>query len=348
MLKNKYFNYMLFALVGLCIVFLLEKVAHIFNPIIDILIMFLSPIAISLFFFYALRPIIRFGEKYTDKKGLLVFTTLFLFILILTFTIGYGGKVIQEQFESSYIQSVSKVINFDKLFGDTFSNIIPDIDFTGKIFDSVKSTLLQASKNILSVFSIISNFGTQLVLIPFIIFYLLKDSDYFYKHLVASIPKRQKNNFLEMLSKIDEVLTIYISGQLFVAFVIGFLMFIGYLIIGLPNALLLGFLSMITAIIPFIGPFLGIIPALFIGLTINLSMLLKIIIVAVVVQQIEGNLVTPNIMGSKLQIHPLVVFFVVIIAVNLMGFMGAFVGIPLYMILVILFKTTLKIFTEEK
>ena len=106
-----------------------------------------------------------------------------------------------------------------------------------------------------------------------------------------------------MLAEADHTLAQYITGQLLVALILGILSFIGYLIIGLPNALILTLIIMVTSFIPFIGAIVGALPAVLIGITSSFSLALKTIIVLIVVQQLEGNLITPD-PSSRLQIHP--------------------------------------------
>lgn len=84
-------------------------------------------------------------------------------------------------------------------------------------------------------------------------------------------------------------------------------------------------------------------PALFIALTIEISIVIKIVILTIIVQQVEGDLITPRIMGNKLSIHPLSVILVILICVHLFGVLGAFVGIPLYRIILAVLNSYKKI-----
>lgn len=106
--------------------------------------------------------------------------------------------------------------------------------------------------------------------------------------------------------------------------------------------------SAITTVIPFLGPILGIIPAILLGLTINLNMVLKIIIASIIVQQLEENLVTPNIMSNKLNLHPLTVIIVILISLSVFGILGAFIAVPLYTSLIIIFRNTGKAYHMRK
>src|SRR5699024_4107277 len=108
----------------------------------------------------------------------------------------------------------------------------------------------------------------------------------------------------EAARKIDNTLATYINGQILIALILGVLMYVGYLVIGLPYAFLLAVVALVTNLIPFVGPIIGTVPAVVVALTVSLPMILKVLVVAIVIQQLESNVVTPYIMGSKLPIHP--------------------------------------------
>ena len=85
-----------------------------------------------------------------------------------------------------------------------------------------------------------------------------------------------------------------------------------------------------------------------IGVTINTTMLIKIILAVIIVQQIEGDSITPRIIGNKLNLHPLSVILIVIISVTIFGILGAFIGIPLFVILSVIIKSIYKIYMMKK
>lgn len=122
----------------------------------------------------------------------------------------------------------------------------------------------------------------------------------------------------------------YIVGQLFVSLIVGALLLIGYLIIGLDYAFLLALIGVVTNVIPFLGPYIAVIPAIIIALFQDPIMALYVAIIMLVAQQIEGNLITPNIMGSALSIHPLTVITLILAAGNIAGIWGIILAIPFY------------------
>lgn len=131
----------------------------------------------------------------------------------------------------------------------------------------------------------------------------------------------------------NHALSAYIRGQIFVAVCLGILLFIGYLIIGLPYALLLAVIAMVTNVVPYLGPIIAISPALVIAFVTSPFMVLKLAIVWVIVQLLEGKVISPQVMGKSLHVHPITVIFVILTAGNLFGIIGIILAVPGYAIL---------------
>ena len=100
------------------------------------------------------------------------------------------------------------------------------------------------------------------------------------------------------------------------------MMFIGYLIIGLEYSLLLSIFAFFMNMIPFIGPWISLVPAIIVALIQDPILVIWVCVITLVAQQVESNLITPNIMGKSLDIHPLTVISIVLAAGNIAGFIG--------------------------
>lgn len=301
--------------------------------------MLIVPIIIGGFLYYALRPLKKLLLKLFKNDGLASIIAILIVLAVLTIVVVNGGELVKDQFEDAFIKNKDQLLDYKEYLNGKVQDILPDLNIFDRISNNIKSFVTSIGSNAIGIFSSVGSIGTQLILTPFILFYLLKDDREFKEKLFEKIPKDHKPEIKEMLKKIDDILSTYINGQLLVALVIGVLMFIGYIIIGMPNALLMGVFSLITSVIPFIGPILGILPAILIALTIDFGLVVKIGITALIVQQLEGNLITPNIMGNKLKLHPLAVIIIVIVSINLFGIIGAFIGTPLFLVTVNIFKT---------
>lgn len=102
--------------------------------------------------------------------------------------------------------------------------------------------------------------------------------------------------------------------------------------------MLLGVVAGLANIIPYIGPYIGIFPALIIAVTQSTQMVIFVVIVVLIVQQIDGNFVYPNVIGKSLNIHPLTIIVLLLVAGNIAGLLGMILGIPLYAVVKVVIK----------
>jgi len=324
-------------LLVLLILLVLSKVGYLFRPIGTLLTTLSIPAVIALVLYYILRPLVRLLERYHFPKLAAIATSILLAISVIIFLSTYMGSVISIQF-TELVEDLSAA-NYESIWQKTLGIMQSEWllsqleNIEQNAIESIETITLNLSKRIPGFFSALTNIGTAIVLTPFILFYLLKDDQKFSSGFLNMLPEKHKVMGSKLMDDIDLVLSTYISGQMLVALVIGILMFIGYLIFGINYPVVLALFGMITAIIPFFGPILGILPAVLVSLTMYPFMIVKVLIVMVVVQQIEGNLVSPQIMGKRLLIHPLTVIILLISGASLLGFIGLLIIIPVYAVL---------------
>lgn len=349
---SKFLKYTISILLVLLIVYIIGKLDFILAPLKEISTIILFPFIGAGLFYYLLRPLVRYLDHKGINRTIAVLSVFLVFIAFFSILIIYGGGFLRKEFSNFYTTFTQQLQSAQSITENIFKEeqwwIFSIRDLNDKALAALELGFRKLGDNMSSWISTIANLGTVIVLIPFVAFFLLKDEDLFYKNIVVLIPEKHKKTATKILKDMDDALSTYITGQLTVALVLGILTYIGYLIIGLPNALILSIFSMVTSIIPFLGPFIGILPAIFIGLTIDFSMIIKILIVLTLVQQLEGNIVSPYVMGNRLHIHPLTVIFLVIIAISLYGFVGAFIAIPTYGVLRVIARHFLekKIFNQ--
>lgn len=136
----------------------------------------------------------------------------------------------------------------------------------------------------------------------------------------------------------NEVFSNYIGGQFIEAIIIGVLCFIGMIILRMPYALLISVLISVTALIPIFGAFIGTIPSAFIILIIDPMKAIWFIIFIIVLQQIEGNLIYPKVVGGSIGLPPIWVMLAMIIGGNAFGLIGILLGIPIFSVIYKVFK----------
>lgn len=148
--------------------------------------------------------------------------------------------------------------------------------------------------------------------------------------IYAFVSKNKADRIIELGKMCNEMFSKFILGQCTEALVIGGLCFIGMIILKMPYALLISVVIGVTALIPVFGAFLGTIPSAFIILIIDPIKALWFIIFIIVLQQLEGNLIYPRVVGSSIGLSALWVMFAMIVGGSLFGIIGMLIGIPIF------------------
>ncbi len=342
-------NY-LAVLLGFALLFvnilLLTKISFVFTPFVVFLKTIFFPVLLAGVLFYILHPFVSLLERkgvsrivsiasiYIIVLGLFVFLAVTVIPIIkdqvnaLIDNLPYFGHEIERAArkfgESNVIGRMQESLNID------FANIVKDstMNFT--------KSLSSVTGNVTGFLSTITEVVLTFVMVPFILFYLLKDGEQLPNHFLKFISEQRQPAAKRILDDMHYAISSYIRGQIIVSLFIGIMLFIGYLIIGIKYAVLLAILAMIVNIVPYVGPIIAITPALIIAFIDSPAMILKVIIVMMVVQLAEGKFISPQVMGKKLDIHPITIIFIILTAGNLFGIMGIILAIPGYAILKVL------------
>ena len=358
--RNTLFTLLILILIGL-VVFIFREVSFIFNPLNVFMKTVVLPVVLALIFYYLLRPVLRLLERFKIPRiwGILIIflggigLLTLLSVLVFPFLRGEFQNLIEE-FPDYFMRLLNNTDQFlrNSLVGDYYRDSDFNIEAliatlpTG-IADTLQATVTGIITRVTSWISTITGVILSIVIVPFILFYLLKDGDKLPDYFLKLLPPRFRDDTREVLRDADKQLGAYIQGQLIVAFCIGVMVYIGFLIIGMDYALLLGALAMVTSIVPYIGPAIAITPAAIIALVTSPFMLVKLAIVWTVVQLVEGNLISPQVMGKTMYIHPVTIIFVLLTAGSLFGVVGVILGIPMYALLRVIVSHLYKLFKRR-
>jgi predicted PurR-regulated permease PerM len=274
-------------------------------------------------------------SRFKIPKGISILL-IYLVILGLFVLLGFSvGPLLVNQFETL-------INNFPSMLETAKTQLIklshnPWVDkyvdwdmISNSVINYVKTSYTTIGSNLAGFFGIITNIILVFVTVPFILYYMLKEGEKAAPYMLRILPDREREHGESILHDLNHALSSYIKGQVLVAITIGLIVFIGYLIIGMPYALLLAIFAMFTNVIPYIGPLIGLAPAAIVASIHSPSMIIKVLIVAVIAQQVEGNFVTPNVMGKNLNVHPLTIILLLLVAGSLAGFLGMLLAIPTY------------------
>ncbi|BBI34164.1 AI-2E family transporter [Cohnella abietis] len=338
-------------------IFVINKISYVFHPFIVILETVFLPFLLTGVAFYLLNPIVDFFER---KRFPRVYSIVILYLII----IGIITLVVMIVFPLLRDQIFSLIENFpaysrvaqeksEELIGsEFFSQLQHTIGFDStKLADDFSSRASSLLSNTWSGLGSLLGRITETVLavvtVPFILFYLLKDRRKLTPFVLGFVPTPLRKRSFRVLLEMNHQISSYIRGQIIVSFCIGFLLYIGYLIIGLDYSLVLAVIAACTSIVPYLGPAIAITPALIVAMVTSPVMLLKMIVIWTIVQLIEGKFISPQIMGRSMHIHPVTIIFVILTAGNLFGILGIILAVPGYAILKVIGTHLFKWFKEK-
>ena len=338
---GKFIIYILLIIILLGIaIYLYTEISYIFTPINAIVSSIITPIVVAYIFYYMLNPLVNFFSKKVSRFSASLLAILVGVVTILIVIIGVVPIIVEQT--QNLITSLPRYIEIVKGYLETYSDnayvqVVVEYVNTNLNVTKISERLVRIATSIAQgVVSSISSTASVLVTMPFVLFFLLKDASKFNKFVIGLLPSKLERSVSETIDEIDEKVGSYIQGQMLVSLCIGIMLFIGYNVIGLHYAFSLATIAAFLSIVPYLGPVIAITPAMLVAASTSWVMVVKMLVVWGVVQFLEGNIVSPNIMGRSMNMHPLTVIFVILIGVNISGVVGAILGIPVYSILKVL------------
>lgn len=320
-------------LVTLGCVFLLWEMREVILIFSTILSAVLTPFLISVIIAYLLNPLVNMLHRKGLPRGLSIMVIYALFFLLMTALLINAIPLIIDQLRElgeHLPQLVEDANGWLKGFHEDKKRLFPDA--VVKAIDQNLSGLeARATATITEILEGIGNameIAAGVFVIPFLVFYMLKDLKVMERTVIVFFPKQNRQEVVRLLRSVDEALGNYIRGQLLVSFVVGVLAYIGYLIVDMPYALLLALLVSVFNIVPYIGPFIGAAPAVLLALIESPMLAVKVLVVNLIIQQLEGNLLSPLLIGRTLKLHPMLIIFALLLGGELFGVVGLILAIP--------------------
>ncbi len=343
-------------LVGFILIFILILLMSLTSFIFDPLFKYIGAIAVPFIgagiLYYLTKPIVNLLEKLKIHRIIAILLVFLLLIALGTLFILYIFPIAQHQYEN-LVKNIPKIVkNVDNLIDLLQSNqiVIPDQinDTIENFMNNLQSHVENAVAYLFSIITNLISFIASLIMIPFFLFFMLKDGEKLVPFITQIFEKKKADNIQRLLGKIDLALTSFIQGQLIVSVCVGVLLFIGYLILGLDYSLTLALFAMFMNVIPFLGPFIAVVPALIVAAFDGFMMVIWVAVITLVAQQFESNFISPNVMGRVLHLHPLTVITVILAAGSIGGFLGILFAVPLYAVLKTIFIHFYQTYQESK
>jgi predicted PurR-regulated permease PerM len=331
-ISNKYLRAALFTLLVLMCLYLVAQLRDFLADVWAVLRVLFIPFLAAMVVSYLLQPLVERLVARKVPRGAAILIIYFGFAVLLAALVVKMIPIASRQFTQLADHLPQMIAQADQWLDGIAARkrYLPDALRVG-----VEHALAQLQRNATQYAANFVDFLTGTVsavfvafVVPFLVFYMLKDAKAIGRGIVHLFPKPYRSEVREILAGIDETLGGYIRGQLLVMTAVGVLTYAGYLVIGLPYALLLAIFLFLMDIVPYIGPFLGAAPALILGFSISPMMALKVLIVNIIVQQCEGNLISPAIMGRTLHLHPMAIVAAILVGGQIGGMLGLICAVP--------------------
>ena len=168
------------------------------------------------------------------------------------------------------------------------------------------------------------------------------------KIIFALFPARAANQVIQVFHTTNEIFGGFIKGKLLDSLIIGIICYIVLCIIKMPYTLLVSVIVGVTNIIPFFGPFIGAIPSAFLILLVDPLYAIYFVIFVVILQQIDGNIIGPKILGDSTGLSSFWVMFAILVGSGLFGVMGMLLGCPVFAVIYYIVQKIVHFFLEKK
>lgn len=312
----------------------------------------LEPFGIALLLAYLGNPLTKTLQRWHLPRTLAVVIVFCLTFMVITLGIGLLIPSIGEQI-AFLVNKIPAIIHFWQTTGvDRVTQLSQRLGVSAYLqpetLKNFASEHWQQAGHYLNVFfttvfhssATIFNWIVNIVLIPVVTFYLLRDWHQLLANCKGLLPQRIAPSVTRVMTECDEVLGAFFKGQLLVMVALGIIYTVGLSIVGVQLALLIGLIAGLLSIVPYLGFSIGLISAL-LAAAFQFSdkiHMLYVLIVFIIGNGLEGMALTPWLVGDKIGLHPVAVIFAILAGGQLFGFIGILLALPVAAVLMVLLR----------
>lgn len=328
-----------------------------------LLLMWFAPsVPVTLLGGFAAALVLSFPVRWLSRlmpRGLALLAT----FLILIGTVVFALFVLVPILIDQLVSFVRELPDFAREFRSLLVSVLQPLSNRGLLQGSPEEFMQRLGQDLVdlgqrlagqvlgSLIQFISGtFGLALTLfgVLFVAIYLLVNVRGLKAAYLRTAPKRYRRDARQLWDAFAFSLSRYLSGLAFVMLVQGAISAVGLFLLGVPYALLLGAWVSLTAVIPYLGAWLGAVPAVVLGFTVSPTVGILTALLFLIIQQLEGNVLTPRIQGEAVNLPSIVIFVGVIAGGQLAGLLGVLFAVPTLAVLRVLFDFfRVRLYTED-
>lgn len=236
------------------------------------------------------------------------------------------------------------------MIGETITSLTSELQTWAKneILPLVQEYLGQITSGVLAVLKAILNFIIGIVVVVYVMTIQETLTGQCKKIVYAIFPAKEGNIIIDTVRKSHEIFGGFVTGKIIDSAIIGVIAYIGCMILQIPSALLVSFIIGVTNVIPFFGPFIGAVPTILLVLIQSPIHALYLAIFILVLQQVDGNIIGPKILGDSTGLSAFWILTSISIAGGLFGFFGMLLGVPVFAVIYYIVQQIVKYRMEKK
>lgn len=340
-LNNRLFIAVVYLLLVTMILFMFQLTLPLMSGLFRFLKAVLTPFIIAMIISYILNPIVNMLHERKVPRTLAVLLIYLSFIFILCVIVMNVVPMFMKQLKelNEFLPQLTSNV---QMFVD---GIYKNNEIPNSIREAFQKAMVQLEETLtLGITRFVQGIGSTLnvlfvaLIVPFVAFYMMKDFKLIESTVLTLLPKNQRKGMIKLVLDIDKALGNYVRGQFIVCVVVGIFAYIGYLLIDLPYPLLLASGVAIFNIVPYLGPFLGAAPALVMASTVSMKMILLVILVNFIIQTLESNVISPQVVGKSLEMHPLIIILALLVGGEVAGVVGLILAVPFFAVIKVVFQ----------
>ncbi|MCI7106543.1 MAG: AI-2E family transporter [Lachnospiraceae bacterium] len=237
---------------------------------------------------------------------------------------------------------------------DTISSILTKLTdtlekwATNTLLPQAQAYLLQITSGVITIFKAVMNFVVGIIVAAYVLMIKERLIGQSKKVIFSVFKPKQGNVIVELMHKANEIFGGFIGGKLIDSAIIGVICYLGCCILRIPDAMLVAVIVGVTNIIPVFGPFIGAVPSLLLVVIQSPWHALYLLIFIIILQQVDGNIIGPKILGSSTGLSSFWVMFSILIGGGLFGFLGMLLGVPVFAMIYYILRRLVNYGIEKK
>lgn len=298
-----------------------------------------SVIITAFFISYTLKPlnelVVSKGINKRLSSAMIIFGLISLIILLIVFFI---PSLVKESYNiKGSVFEIQKIVDelIQEIKGLGENRYV--LHFLNEVYYKVDESIISIGKRFMEFVLKIGKNIVEFSVIPILAYYFLADSELIFNKVILFFPACYRDVIKKITKDMDKILSRYILSQLLLCVIVSILTFCVLLYFGVNFPLVLSILNGIFNIIPYFGPIFGTVPCVLVALLKSPMTALYVIICLYIIQQIEGDLISPKITATSVSMHPILILILLILGGEIGGFVGMILAVPLGVCLKIIY-----------